>query len=126
MINLHESMGPGRDRTHDPCSQTRICSQTRYRLRYAARLLKMDIFSLENSVDPDQLASKKPADLDPHCFPCSLRILYNLAEKQISMWHIFFFSAGPGYTAVFFAASESFAIWHISFFSRTRLCSCNS
>ena len=39
MINLHESMGPGRDRTRDPwnCSQTRICSQTRYRLRYAAR-----------------------------------------------------------------------------------------
>ena len=38
MINLHQSMGPGRDRTRDPwnCSQTRICSQTRYRLRYAA------------------------------------------------------------------------------------------
>ena len=32
-------MGPGRDRTRDPwiCSQLRICSQTRYRLRYAAR-----------------------------------------------------------------------------------------
>ena len=41
MINLHESMGPDRDRTRDPwnCSQTRICSQTRYRLRYAARLV---------------------------------------------------------------------------------------
>ena len=41
MINLHESMGPGRDRTRHPwnCSQTRICSQTRYRLRYAARFL---------------------------------------------------------------------------------------
>ena len=23
----------------------------------------------ENSVDPDQLASEKPADQDPHCFP---------------------------------------------------------
>ena len=36
MINLHESMVPGRDRTRDPwiCSQTRICRQTRYRLRY--------------------------------------------------------------------------------------------
>ena len=34
-------MGPGRDRTCDPwnCSQTRICSQTRYRLRYAARYI---------------------------------------------------------------------------------------
>ena len=38
MINLHESMGPDRDQTRDPwiCSQTRICSQTHYRLRYAA------------------------------------------------------------------------------------------
>ena len=37
MINLHESMGPGRDRTRDPriCSQTPICSQTRYRLSWA-------------------------------------------------------------------------------------------
>ena len=34
MINLHESMGPGRVQTHDPSirSQTRICCQTRYRL----------------------------------------------------------------------------------------------
>ena len=40
MINLHESMGPGWDRTRDPwiCSKTRICSQTRYRLRYTARI----------------------------------------------------------------------------------------
>ena len=45
MINLHESMVLGRDRTRDPwiCSQTHICSQTRYRLRYAARF--------EDSVD---------------------------------------------------------------------------
>ena len=35
-------MVPGRDRTRDPwiCSRTRICSQTRYRLRYAARYKK--------------------------------------------------------------------------------------
>ena len=41
MINLHESIGPGRDRTGDPwiCSQTRICSQTSYRLRYVARFV---------------------------------------------------------------------------------------
>ena len=34
-------MGPGWDRTHDPwnCSQTRICCQTRYRLRYVARYI---------------------------------------------------------------------------------------
>ena len=38
MINLHESMG--HDQTRDPwiCSQTHICCQTCYRLRYAARL----------------------------------------------------------------------------------------
>ena len=34
MINLHESMGPGRDRTCDPW----IGSQTLYRVRYVARL----------------------------------------------------------------------------------------
>ena len=39
MINLHESMVPGRDRTRDLwiCSQLRICNQTCYRLRYTAR-----------------------------------------------------------------------------------------
>ena len=41
MINLHESMGLGQDRTRDPriCSQTRNYCQTCYRLRYAARFL---------------------------------------------------------------------------------------
>ena len=33
MIDLCESMGPGRDRTNDPC----ICHQTRYRMCYVAR-----------------------------------------------------------------------------------------
>ena len=34
MINLHESMGPDQERTCNPwiCSQTCICSQTRYQL----------------------------------------------------------------------------------------------
>ena len=27
------------------------------------------VYYFENSVDPDQLASQKPADQDPHCFP---------------------------------------------------------
>ena len=46
-INLHRSMGPGRDQTCDPwiCSQTHICCQTRYRLRYAARLMLRWIWS---------------------------------------------------------------------------------
>ena len=44
-------MGPGRDRTRDPwiCSQTSICCQTRYRLRYAARFLfHLDIILIEH------------------------------------------------------------------------------
>ena len=40
---------------------------------------------MENSVDPDQLASKKPADLDLHCF-----LLYLLNKiclnKEIISW----------------------------------------
>ena len=38
MVNLHENMGPGRDPTCDPwiCSQTHICCQTIYGLRYEA------------------------------------------------------------------------------------------
>ena len=41
MINLYESMGPGWDQTRDPwiCSQIRICSQTRYQLRYGAQMI---------------------------------------------------------------------------------------
>ena len=30
------------------------------------------LFWFDNSVDPDQLASQKPADHDPHCFPLCL------------------------------------------------------
>ena len=39
MINLPESMGPGRDRTHDSwiCSQTHICYQTFKRLYCASQ-----------------------------------------------------------------------------------------
>ena len=37
LINILESMAPDLDSICDPwiCSQTRICRQTRYRLRYA-------------------------------------------------------------------------------------------
>ena len=52
MINLHESMGQDRDRTRNPwiCSQTRICSKTRYRLRYAAWPLPSYLFSYNMDV----------------------------------------------------------------------------
>ena len=32
-------------------------------------MLNWNISHFEKHVDPDQLASKKPADQDPHCFP---------------------------------------------------------
>ena len=35
-------------------------------------MLNLDISCFENSVDQDQLASKKPADQDLHCFPLCL------------------------------------------------------
>ena len=31
--------------------------------------LNLDISCFDNNVDPDQLASEKPADQDLHCFP---------------------------------------------------------
>ena len=45
MIDLHKSMGPGRDDTRDPwiCSQTRICCQTRYWLRYAGYVVGVEL-----------------------------------------------------------------------------------
>ena len=46
------------------------------RLRFLTfTMLIQNIPCIENSVDPDQLASQKPADQDPHCFPLSLYIL---------------------------------------------------
>ena len=35
-------------------------------------MLNYDVSCFENSVDLDQLASKKSSDLDPHCFPLCL------------------------------------------------------
>ena len=40
-------------------------------------MLNLDIAHFENSVDPDQLASEKPADLNPHCLPLCLPIYAN-------------------------------------------------
>ena len=52
MINLHKSMGPGRDRTRDPwiCNQTSISCQTRYRLRYAAWYPRLCVWLLVNKI----------------------------------------------------------------------------
>ena len=40
--------------------------------------LHPDLSHFENSVDPDQLASQKPADQDPHCFSICMLIDANL------------------------------------------------
>ena len=74
MINLHESMGPDRDRTRDPwiCSQTCICSQTRYRLRYAARLIRAfnatsrylnDVLNINNAYFDNKVGQIYPLEL---------------------------------------------------------------
>ena len=36
-----------------------------------------------NSVDPDQLASKKPTDLDLHCLSLSIQIFINTLNQVI-------------------------------------------
>ena len=38
-----------------------------YSFNLTHTLLKQDITYYENSVDPNQLASEKPADQEPHC-----------------------------------------------------------
>ena len=62
MINLHESIGRGRDQTRDRW----ICSQTRYCLRYAAwhalTVLKPYSKALEISLKPD--TQLKTGDLE--------------------------------------------------------------
>ena len=53
MINFHESMGLGWDLTHDPW----ICSQRRYRLHYAVRLILLCSYNIyscqESESEPD-------------------------------------------------------------------------
>ena len=46
-------------------------------------MLNPDITWFENSVDPDQLASGKPADQDPHCFPVCLYIVLHVNMIKI-------------------------------------------
>ena len=52
-------------------------------------MLNLDISHFENSVDPDQLASEKPADQDPHCLPLCLPIYSNNWNPAISLDKIF-------------------------------------
>ena len=52
-------------------------------------MLNWDISCFENSVDSDQLASRKPADQDPHCFhsACKYMLITGILQLWISVVH---------------------------------------
>ena len=53
--------------------------------------MKSEIHSFENSVDPDQLASKKrPADQDPHCFAYKLQFIIINQNDEVKICNSFF------------------------------------
>ena len=56
--------------------------------------LYLYIHFLENRVDPDQLASKKPADQDPPCFPICLIKHVNILNS--AEFYFFFLWGGGG------------------------------
>ena len=49
-------------------------------------MLSQDIICFKNSVDPDQLSSKKQADQDPHCFSLCLQIRTSYSVILQSNW----------------------------------------
>ena len=53
---------------------------------------------MENSVDPDQLASEKPADLDQHCFKIRINRF-----KKIMFVFVCFVALRPKSTAMVMA-----------------------
>ena len=52
---------------------------------------------LENSVDPDQLASEKPADLDLHCFQNRIMDTCRFSMVEVNIWC---FSLFVGYLGI--------------------------
>ena len=54
--------------------------------------MKPDINSIENSIDPDQLALEKPADQYPLCFLNSMQVYSNMKYRIA----ITFFKLVPG------------------------------
>ena len=96
LINLHESMGPGRDRTRDPwiCSQLRICNQTRYRLHYAARYsdLSIDHTCFESSLYlNNSLRYLHETDINQHKTTCNtkgLLLCFTFLKKIIYIWPV--------------------------------------
>ena len=78
-------MGPGRDRTRDPwiSCQTRICCQTRYRLRYAAVPVRRE--SAENTLFVIEKLKFVPL-VYLMCFPPLTKdVLYICSEYM--QWH---------------------------------------
>ena len=57
-------------RNYPACKELKsACTYTSVQELLTLNMLSPDISCLENSVDPDHLASEKPADQDPHYFP---------------------------------------------------------
>ena len=87
-------MGPDRDRACDPwiCSQTRICSQTCYRLRYAARhtiymKLVKGLLNLEES--EINLAAKPCLSLSLQFYKRLISCLKSLNSKSEVLLNLF-------------------------------------
>ena len=68
-----------------------ICTNSRKRQKSLLRSLGVEQFTItmlnslnpvqvENSVDPDQLASEKPADQDLHCFPTKSMLINGILQ----------------------------------------------
>ena len=77
MINLHESMGPGRDRTRDPwiCSQTRIC-WPRHVTDCATRPGTREIEMMESKLQCKLSTNKIIIDLIMHLITEKLNLLH--------------------------------------------------
>ena len=86
MINLHKSMGPGRDRTRDPwiCSQTRICCQTRYRLHYTRPGRRGCSFYIDLCVSMKVIGFKSARWIIFSCIFCRLLTFYRVAFSKKS------------------------------------------
>ena len=108
MINLHESMGPGWDQTRDPwiCSQTHICSQTFYWLRYAAGIFLYIYHSYPLYIQ----SHTKQHEAVPN-FSCKTVANRNKAHICLQCVHSLVRKSGSayGYVCIFFLVSLLFS-----------------
>ena len=72
--------------SHVPPNPWESLAKFSVKIRIDLRYLNSDIACFENSIDPDQLASKKPADLAPHCFSFCFKI--HATCKNLIWWKL--------------------------------------